>query len=1042
MNCRYWCFLSYSHKDEAVARWLARAIEGFRVPRQLVGVAGREGELVPKLVRPVFRDRDELPASADLGATLRLALEASRVLVVLCSPDAARSRWVEEEILSFKRRGLTGRILAVIVRGRPNAANAEEECFPEALRFALLPDGSYDRAQMAEPIAADLTADAPRDVLLRVIAGVLGIPFDNLKQRHRARQKKQRLMLALAVTLLLGAFAGLWWWKEDEAQRAARAAALHLAEQQRQNEAASLREAGRAAMTGGDPSLAMAPLLASLEKVPEDEETLLLAGGVAHEVKGLQRVLRGHTAEISKLAVSHDETWLASVGIDGRVLVWEVATGRERFRIEGGASPTAEFAAAQFSPDGRFLLISRTWHQGAVLLDLTTGTRQEVPGEAQVVMWTADHRLFLLRTAASGDTGCALSWWDPKEKKETAGPSLPLKTRLQGWSDAPCRTAVITGLGADGERWFWLELDAGRIIASGKTHSGSAPGDPTLAADGTKLIVLGEQGWELHRQDGQVVKLAAMVPVQEGSLLQRGVTPIEFDFADDGRFLVSANQGATATIWDSGGRALKHLDTRGIVTATADPHLPRAVLRDADGHLSVISLPDGRVIGEMHDTIAGVATDMISIQPPSPVVLSGKGSVAVAAKSKAIKLWSIAELDKTAVPLSATAALGITSVEWSSEGRRLLVTQHQNRVSWCDPDTHAEVVQWRIAAHEGGSADGGMVMKDGRVLILNEGGQPSVWTPDGRPDASWPQKPAAVSSDPPEFDRGMKRAGVILSDAWLRGGLPPLQWGDRVVYAGRGSEELSVFDGKEVRRLALPKDALLRDVTTSAGLLIAGDHHGTLSVWSTDTDRPVRHLQCADRALRRIALSPAGTVAAVLTDGGEVALWSLSDGSRLQSWQIDQSISAHDLCFADDGRRIAVACADGQVRVFEQGAADAIAALSDARQPAPDRQLLPPSLGFSRPIRGATVLAPSPDHRLLAAGFDHGCVIVWSALSLQPVLRVACDGVSALRFSPKGDQLAVGMSYGRVLILPIKAASTEDLQRLTQLRENAAAAER
>ena len=124
---KYRAFISYSHKDASVARWLAQAMEGYRLPKELIGKTGRD-EPVPRFIRPVFRDRDELPASADLGATLREALEASRVLVVLCSPDSAKSKWVEEEILSFKRGGRADRILAVIVRGRPHSDDAAQEC--------------------------------------------------------------------------------------------------------------------------------------------------------------------------------------------------------------------------------------------------------------------------------------------------------------------------------------------------------------------------------------------------------------------------------------------------------------------------------------------------------------------------------------------------------------------------------------------------------------------------------------------------------------------------------------------------------------------------------------------------------------------------------------------------------------------------------------------------------------------------------------------------------------------------------------------------
>jgi hypothetical protein len=56
---KYWAFISYSHRDEAWAQWIHRAVETYLLPK---GVAGSDfhGEKVPPRLRPVFRDRDEL----------------------------------------------------------------------------------------------------------------------------------------------------------------------------------------------------------------------------------------------------------------------------------------------------------------------------------------------------------------------------------------------------------------------------------------------------------------------------------------------------------------------------------------------------------------------------------------------------------------------------------------------------------------------------------------------------------------------------------------------------------------------------------------------------------------------------------------------------------------------------------------------------------------------------------------------------------------------------------------------------------------------
>src|SRR5947208_7054452 len=88
---KFWAFISYSHQDRRWGDWLHRSLETYRVPRRLVGKPSRDG-VVPARVFPIFRDREELPVSADLGSNINEALRDSRYLILICSPRAAGSR--------------------------------------------------------------------------------------------------------------------------------------------------------------------------------------------------------------------------------------------------------------------------------------------------------------------------------------------------------------------------------------------------------------------------------------------------------------------------------------------------------------------------------------------------------------------------------------------------------------------------------------------------------------------------------------------------------------------------------------------------------------------------------------------------------------------------------------------------------------------------------------------------------------------------------------------------------------------------------------
>ncbi len=208
MAPRYSAFLSYSHRDKAVVVWLHRALEVYRVPSKLVGQTTMFG-VTQRRLAPIFRDRDELPASADLGGAIAAALAASQCLVVICSPSAATSKWVDQEILSFKRLHGEDRIFALIASGEPFASasplTADLECFPPSLRYRIGPDGELSN-EPAEPIAADIRpgGDGKRLAKLKLAAGLLGVELDALVQRDA--QRRIRRMAIISSAAVIGMF--------------------------------------------------------------------------------------------------------------------------------------------------------------------------------------------------------------------------------------------------------------------------------------------------------------------------------------------------------------------------------------------------------------------------------------------------------------------------------------------------------------------------------------------------------------------------------------------------------------------------------------------------------------------------------------------------------------------------------------------------------------------------------------------------------------------------------------------------------------------
>jgi len=195
---RYSAFISYNHRDKAWARWLHQSLERYVVPRHLRGREGPYGPIGARLP-PVFRDREELASSSDLAAAVTAALCEAATLIVVCSPNSAKSKWVNEEVKTFIDGGRRGRILCVIVAGEPASGDPDTECLPPALRTGT------------EPLAADArkNGDGKSLARLKLLAGILEVPFDELRQREAHRRHRRLAYLAAASTAGLVLTSGL-----------------------------------------------------------------------------------------------------------------------------------------------------------------------------------------------------------------------------------------------------------------------------------------------------------------------------------------------------------------------------------------------------------------------------------------------------------------------------------------------------------------------------------------------------------------------------------------------------------------------------------------------------------------------------------------------------------------------------------------------------------------------------------------------------------------------------------------------------------------
>jgi MTH538 TIR-like domain (DUF1863) len=182
---RFAAFISYSHADARVAAKLQRQLERYRLPKNVAQTHESKSTGIGR----IFRDREDLAAAPSLSDAIREALNRAGALIVICSPDAQKSRWVAEEIALFRAIHPDRPILAALVRGEPDGS------FPSALT-----DGGL------EPLAADMRKNADGWSLgfLKIVAGIAAVPLDALVQRDAQRRLRRVTGITLgALTAML-----------------------------------------------------------------------------------------------------------------------------------------------------------------------------------------------------------------------------------------------------------------------------------------------------------------------------------------------------------------------------------------------------------------------------------------------------------------------------------------------------------------------------------------------------------------------------------------------------------------------------------------------------------------------------------------------------------------------------------------------------------------------------------------------------------------------------------------------------------------------
>lgn len=194
----YYAFISYSRADEKWAKWIQRRLETYRFPTAL----RKENRNLPGKIFPICRDKTDLPGGV-LWEQLKSQLDESEYLIVICSPSSAKSEWVSREISYFQELGRNRNIIPFIVDGEPHAADDTVECYNPALLNH--PD--------EELLGVSVRELGRNKAVLRVIASLMQLRYDQLVMRDKRRTNRRRAVAAGLAAVVLAVTAGLVWYE-------------------------------------------------------------------------------------------------------------------------------------------------------------------------------------------------------------------------------------------------------------------------------------------------------------------------------------------------------------------------------------------------------------------------------------------------------------------------------------------------------------------------------------------------------------------------------------------------------------------------------------------------------------------------------------------------------------------------------------------------------------------------------------------------------------------------------------------------------------
>jgi WD40 repeat protein len=843
-------FISYSRHDMEFARTLERALESYQPPSDLP---------VPQRRLRVFRDETDFTGVKYFEAVDKHLGEAARLLV-LCSPAARKSSYVNDEIQRFARHKSAAAIIPILIDGLPNNETAQAEKNQEAF-----PDALVELLEMPRAIEY-LRFDNKKDKLDRdafsgswfsVLAEIYGLSREVVEQREKKRRIRRRRTVVSIVTGVITALSAALVFALISRSTAVRERNTALARQlAAEAQVLTAREPyllERAALLGAESlhrlptpegeqvvreAIGLLPRVAADFPYAANVTTAALSPDGAYAAvagdKGVdlfdsthhQKVL--HVAGESVVfatAFSPDGKWLVTGQMDGTVAVFETPSGRPKatFHADGQVTNLA------FSPDGEYLAARSTAPTVNVwsLRDSREAGRLSHEGVVQSIAFSLDGRRL-----CTGTKNNLVYLWD--------WPSGKFLRQLKA-------AGTVWGLacGASGEVVAGVGAREVQVWGSTAAETGVLPHQfpvrmVAFSRDGQYLATAGENFAQVWKREGwsPVARLEHQDNVE--AILFHPRRPL----------LVTASDDRTARIWDiaTGSELARVAHQEAVVDVNFDGDGGRMITTSNDHSARVVNVPAERAF----PWEAG---------KPTAADFDTRGErVATGDFYGSVRLWNVPSRQAIS-----TAAIfpgqEITAIRFSPDERYLAVGTRRGAAAVM------ELSSWTVVSRfdHGAKAKGlervkSIAMDAASHLIFTGGddGKVKVWSLEGRPIATL-QQPDPVTG------------------------------------------------------LALNSDGSRLAVTSGS----FGSHErGAFVVWNTATRTELRRVVNRPTSLEAVAFSPDSRIIATANQDSSAQLWNAASGLELQNFTVDQPVWA--VAFSADGRYLATGSKDGAARVWER----------------------------------------------------------------------------------------------------------------------------